>query len=160
MNNKGFTLIELLATLVVLGIVMSIVLVSVNGGFGEAKNKTEDVFVDTIKDAMQMYLNSNAKELNFNNMCSNKMDKTHGLVSVYKVSTTFDEVINSKYKPITQNDLVNPANKDVECVTASNIEINIYRDEDLVYYYSVNKSEFGCLTQTDKISNLPEGFDC
>lgn len=160
MNRKGFTLVELLATLVVLGIVMSIVLVSVNGGFGEAKNKTEDVFVDTIKDAMDMYLDSNAKNLNFSTSCPNEIVKTYGEVKVYKATTNFQTVIDSKYKPITQNDLVNPANKDVECALASNISINIYRDEDFVYYYSIDKTEFGCLTKTDKISNLPEGYDC
>ncbi|MBQ2872996.1 MAG: prepilin-type N-terminal cleavage/methylation domain-containing protein [Bacilli bacterium] len=160
MNRKGFTLVELLATLVVLGIVMSIVLVSVNGGFGEAKNKTEDVFIDTIKDAMDMYLNSDAKELDFDTTCSNSIDKTYGEVKVYKASTNFQNVINSKYKPITQDDLVNPANKDVDCVDAVNIIVNVYRDEDFVYYYSIDKSRFACLTQTDKISNLPEGFDC
>ena len=87
---------------------------------------------------------------------------------MYKVTTNFQAVIESKYKPITQNDLVNPANKDVECAIASNIEINIYRDDDFVYYYSIDKSEFDksetekCLIHTtlDKISNLPEGFDC
>jgi prepilin-type N-terminal cleavage/methylation domain-containing protein len=159
MNNKGFTFVELLATLVVLGIVMSIVMVSVNGGFGDAKNKTEDVFVDTIKDAMDMYLNSNAKDLSFSNLCSNKLNKSHGDISVYKVTTKFSEVINSKYKPITQKDLVNPANE-MKCRNASLININVYRDKDFVYYYSIDKSQFDCLKQTGKISNLPEGFDC
>lgn len=159
MNRKGFTLVELIATLVVLGLVMSIVLVSVNGGFGEAKNKTEDVFIGTIKDAMDIYLNSDAKELKFNTTCSNYIDKTYGEVSVKKATITFDKVINSRYKPITQSDLVNPANE-IECNDAINIVVNIYKDEDYVYYYSINKNGFGCLTQSGVISNLPEGFDC
>ena len=159
MNNKGFTLVELIATIVVLGIITSIVLVSVNGGFGEAKNETEDVFVETIKDAIDMYLDSDAKNLSFNSLCSNKLNKSHGTVNVYKVTTNFQSVINSKYEPITQKDLVNPANEE-KCKNASLISISIYRDDDFVYYYSINKSQFGCLTQTDKISNLPEGFDC
>lgn len=159
MNKKGFTLVELLATLVVLGIIMSIVLVSVNGGFGEAKEKTEDIFIDTIKDAMDMYLDSDAKSLNFNKICSNKINKTYGEVIVYKATTNFQSVINSRYKPITQNDLVNPANKKT-CYGGQFIPVNIYRDEDFVYYYSIDKRLFGCLTQTDMITNLPEGFDC
>lgn len=166
MNRKGFTLVELIATLVVLGLVMSVVLISVNGGFSNAKEKTEDVFVDTIKDAMDMYLSSDAKKLNFE-LTSCTLDKTYGTVNVYKATITFDEVINSEYKPITQKDLVNPANKDVVCSDASDIDINIYKDDDYVYYYSIDKSEFGCLLNTNVdngqslvISNLPKGFDC
>lgn len=160
MNKKGFTLVELLATLVVLGIVMSVVFVSVNGGFGNAKEKTEDVFVDTIKDAMEVYLNSDAKNLNFSAKCTNYMDKTYGDVEVKVATTTFKSVIDSEYKPIMQEDLVNPANKDVNCNNANDIEINIYKDEDYVYYYSIDKEEFGCLLNTGVISNLPEGFVC
>ena len=159
MNRKGFTLVELLATLAVLGLVMSVVLIGVNGGFGEAKSKTEDVFIKTIKDAMDIYLDSNGKNLTFSNKCVKYIDKTYGDVAVYKVTTTFDNVINSKYKPITQDDLVNPSNK-VKCANASSIYINIYRDEDFVYYYSIDKSDLNCLTQEGYISNLPEGFDC
>ena len=65
MNRKGFTLVELLATLVILGIIVGIVIISVSGSLGGAKEKTEEVFVDTIKDAMDVYLDSDAKELDF-----------------------------------------------------------------------------------------------
>ena len=158
MNRKGFTLVELIATLVILGIIMSIVLISVTGDLSNAKNKTEDVFVDTIKDAMDIYLSSDAKKLNFSTKCSNSLDKIYGTVNVYKVTTNFSAVINSEYKPITKKDLVNPANEDATC--NSNASITIYRDEDYVYYYSVKKSALGCLKGTGVISNLPEGFTC
>lgn len=165
MNNKGFTLTELLATIVVLAIVVGITLGIVNVNFGKTKKSTEEVFVGTIEDAMNMYLDSNAKELNFTMMCTNKLNKTHGAVNVYKVVTNFSNVINSDYHPLTQSDLVNPGNDDTACSNASNIEINIYRDDDYVYYYKINKSEFGCLLNTSGeyssvISDLPEGFDC
>ena len=161
MNRKGFTLIELLATLAILGIVVGITIVSLNGVFGNAKGKTEDVFVGTISDAMEMYLNSTeAKKLNFGITCSNKLNKTYGKITVYKATTTLYSVINSEYKPITQKDLVNPANEDISCNDASNIPINIYRDDDHVYYYSVDKNSFGCLLNSGVISSLPEGFEC
>ena len=59
MNKKGFTLVELLATLVILAIVMGIVLASGIFNLENAKGKTEDVFIDSIKDAMKIYLERN-----------------------------------------------------------------------------------------------------
>ena len=163
MNRKGFTLIELLATFVVLAIVVGITIIGVNGGFGKAKEKTEEVFVDAIRDAMNMYLSTDASSLSFSfdNACY--IDKTYGRVRIYKTSITFNDVINSSMKPITKNDLVNPYNKDVECKTSA--RINIYRDADYVYYYSIDKSQFGCLKNTggeysSSIDNLPDGYAC
>ena len=198
MNRKGFTLVELLATLVILGIVAGITIVSVSGIFKSTKDKSEDVFVDTIKDTMDMYLSSDAKKLSFDseNICSNTISKTHGVVSVYKGQfqykdgeeikyrdINFGDVINSEFKPITEKDLVNPANEEVDCGSVSDITVNIYRDDDFVYYYSIDKDEFAenggisCLLNDENrekgkdkdgnpiyyssvITNLPEGFEC
>ena len=166
MNNKGFTLVELLAVIVVLAIVAGITFGIINVNFGKTKEKTEEVFVDTIMDAMDMYLSSDAKGLDFSDdPCPNKIEKKHGNATVYKVDTSFLAVINSTYHPITQSDLINPANKNVSCNNAGNISISIYRDSDYVYYYKIDKSEFGCLLNisgeySSVISNLPEGFEC
>ena len=115
MNNKGFTLVELLATIVILSIVAGIAFGIINVNLGKTKTSTEEVFVETIKDALDMYLASNAKKLNFTLKCSNQLNKKHGNVNVYKVVTNFVAVINSDYHPITQADLVNPANNDNTC---------------------------------------------
>lgn len=162
MNRKGFTLIELIATIVLLGIVATIAIVSGSNIFGSAKNKTEEVFVATIKDSLDMYITSaQAKSLlEGGTKCSNTLKKSYGNVNVYKVMTTFKSVIDSEYKPITQDDLVNPSNEEVTCKDANSININIYRDDDYVYYYSVNMGDFACLKSTGVISNLPEGFIC
>ena len=147
MNRKGFTLVELIATIVVLGLIMSVVLIGVNGGFGRAKDKSEDVFVGTIKDAMDIYLDSTIdvkEDLKDFTKCDGTIDKTYGSVNVYEATITFDEVINSQYYPITQADLVNPVNE-TKCALGKDIIVNIYRDADYVYYYSIDKDEFNCL---------------
>ena len=154
MNKKGFTLVELLATLVVLGIVMGIVLITTTGGFGKAKDKTEDVFIKTIEDALNIYLDSDAKRLNFTNLCTNGINKSHKVgVKVFKTT----------YSPITVNEMHNPANKEkdnYQCTNLDNVIINIYRDEDFVYYYAVDKSQFNCLNGEGVITNLPSGYGC
>lgn len=156
MNSKGFTLIELLATLVVLGIIMGIVLISSIGIFGNAKDETEDIFISTIEDAMNIYLDSDAKSLTYSNsVCT--INKTHKTgVNVYKANEiTIKDVIDSKYHPLTESDLVNPANKEVKCNI--NATISIYRDDDFIYYYKIDKDGLGCLNNDGFISNLPEG---
>lgn len=160
MNRKGFTLVELLATLVVLGIVVGISVVSISSIVRNTKKKSEDVFVETIKDSMEVYLSSgNVKKLNFDNVCGNTLSKVHGDVNVYKVTTTFQSVLNLTSKPITQDDLINPSNKE-KCKNANNINIDIYYDDDYVYYYKIDKSNFGCLENIGEgknavITNLP-----
>lgn len=156
-KRNGFTIVELLAVLVLLGIIMGIVLVTVNGGFGNAKNKTEEVFVKTIEDSLNVYLDSDARTLSFSSTPSFCINKTHKLnVAVYRAndSLSFSNVINSEYHPIAASDLVNPANKDVSC--NANADIEIFRDEDYVYYYRMTKASLNCLKGTDNITNLPK----
>lgn len=167
MDKKGFTLVELLATLAVLGIIATIILISTTGGFGDAKDKTEDIFVKTIQDALEIYLDSDARNLNFNvQVCT--IDKTHKSgVKVYKTNKdkngdflTFNSVINSSYHPISESDMHNPANKDKDNYLCNTFGIlNIYRDDDYVYYYKIEKSSFDCLNGVGSITNLPSGCD-
>lgn len=155
MNRRGFTLVELLATLVILGIVTSIVVISINGGFNNAKDKTEDVFVKTVKDAMDIYLDSDAKKLKFSETEFCTLNKTHGMSIVYKSSDniTLNSVIDSEFHPISEEDLVNPVNSS-KC--NKDTVVNIYRDDDYVYYYEID-SDMGCLVNTKSISIFPEG---
>ena len=162
MNKKGFTLVELLATLVILGVIVGIVTVSMGDVFKNSKKKSEDVFVGTIRDALDIYLtSSNAKGLNFSTECSNKINKSFGERKVYKTAITFNDVINSEYRPLTHAELVNPATSEASCDV--NATVYIYKDEDYVYYYKTYKTNFDCLlniSEGNVISNLPEGFDC
>lgn len=160
MNKKGFTLVELLATLVILAIVVGITVTSLSGNFKGTKEKTEGVFVKTIEDALNMYLDTDARKLKFSTSPVCTINKTHGARKVYKTTNnlTFQNVIDSTYHPITIKELVNPANKDnnkYQCVSTG--VLNIYRDEDYVYYYKITKSSFKCLNNSGNITNLPNG---
>ena len=169
MNKKGFTLVELLATLVILGIVVGITVVSINSIFGNTKKKTEDVFVKTLEDALDIYLDSDARGLNFFNTEVCTIAKRHGNVKVYKSSDNLilkniiaskseatndtERRLNSTYSPLTESDIVNPANETVKCNL--NAPVSIYRDSDYVYYYKINKSDLKCLINSGTIDSLP-----
>ena len=163
MNRRGFTLIELLATLAVLGIITGIVLVSSTSLFKDKKSDSEDVFVDTLKDAIKIYIDElGGVELNGDPVCTiEKSIHPNGVgIGIYEVKNevkkiTFGDITNSKYKPLTKEDMINPANK-VKCNIDA--EIHIYADSDFAYYYKFTGSELGCLSKnTGVISNLPEG---
>ena len=158
MNRKGFTLIELLATLVILGIVVGITVASINGIFGNTKKNTEDVFVKTLKDALDIYLTSDALQLSYSSMEVCTINKRHGNSKIYRSTNElkFKDIIDSKYSPLVMSDVVNPANEKVKCNLDATV--SIYRDSDYVYYYKVDKSELDCLINSGAITNLPS--DC
>lgn len=160
MNKRGFTLIELLATLAVLGIITGIVLVSSTSLFKDKKSDTEDVFVDTLKDAIKIYIDElGGVDLNGSPVCTIEKSIHPNGVGIYEVKKiTFKDITNSKYKPLTEVDMINPANKDKKCNI--NAEIHIYADSDFAYYYKFTGSELECLSKDKNkgvISNLPEG---
>ena len=160
MNKRGFTLVELLATLIILGLIVSLTIVGINTSVNKAKEKTENVFVGSVRDALRMYIDSDAKRLSFDTSSFCTISKTHGNVNVYKATDelTFTAVLDSKYVPLTKNEFLNPANKDTDRYECSdNGTLEIYRDEDYVYYYKISKSSLGCLNDEDGyITNLPD----
>ena len=62
-NKKGFTLMELIAVIVVLGIIVGIVILLVRGASNRAKEKAEEVFTESLKDAISIYLDSSRDKL-------------------------------------------------------------------------------------------------
>lgn len=164
MNKKGFTLVELLATIVVLSIVVSLTVVGVNFSIKNAKKKTEEVFFGTLTDAIKIYLDDDNSVTNLNWVdVDGTLSKTNGEVGLYKSSITFGDIIDSSYSPIVESDLLNPA---TDKLCTKNAKIDLYRDDDEVYYYYINKTELvdsqdrysSCLLDSNKkyISNLPE----
>ena len=173
MNNKGFTLVELLAVIVLLSIIAGIVITSNNVNLDKTKKNSEEIFVKTIKDSISVYLANEPEELKFSIECDNILEKKHGDIKVYKATyyksgisrdyLNFDDIINSIYHPIDEDDFINPANEDVSC--NRDVIIDVYRDEDYIYYYSVDKNSMNCLKNIDgdysnTINNLPKGYSC
>ena len=157
MNKKGFTLVELIATIAVLGIIVSISIYAANGGFAKAKEKSEDVFIKTLQDALDIYTDSNAKSLSFSSASICTIEKRFGSSNVYKntATITFRDIINSDYTPLTAKEVVNPANETVPCDLGA--PVSIYRDDDFVYYYQVSSASLKCLNTEGDITNLPSG---
>jgi len=158
MNQKGFTLVELLTTIVILSIVVGITIIGVNGGFSTAKDKTEEIFIKTLEDALNIYIDSDAKKLSFttsSSICT--LQKRFGKSKVYGItsSITLNDIINSEYIPLVKEEVVNPANEEVACNL--NAPVSIYHDDDYVYYYRINKEDLECLKTTGYITNLPSG---
>ena len=157
MSRKGFTIIELLATLIVLGLIVGLVVVTVSNTSENAKMNTEKVYIKTLKDVVDVYLNSD-DEINrggFNEYYCVIMKKNHNS-SVYKYTSSikFSDILGSTYSPMSVSDFVNPVNKGITCNLNTNVDI--YRDNDQVYYYSFNLDDLECLKYNSGIvSSLP-----
>ena len=131
MNNKGFTLVELLATIVILGIVMGIASYGVISAINSSKDKSQDVFVGTFVKAIDSYLSMNASNFEDGN-------KDNGMISLGSIS--LNDLINAKF--IDQDKFVNPKNK-MSCYKGD-FTINVYRDDNYVYYYKMNLEQLPC----------------
>ena len=112
---------------------------------------------------MNVYLNSDAKNLSFSDTGCKISKKHSSSVSVETANVTMYDVINSSYSPISISDLAKI--KDIPCSNPLFIPVAIYRDSDYVYYYSVDKTAFGCLKNIggdyeSVITNLPKEYSC
>ena len=175
-DKRGFTLIELLVTLVILGLVIGLALNTLNFNINKAGEKTEEVFVDTLRDAIDMYVTTQLSSMGGTNSlkvssdaCSNSLNKTHGVVNVYEIKKndgsdiTFNDIIGSSNNNVlTDKEFVNPANEGKDRFNCEkDAVIKLYRDDDFVYYYYVEKSGLECLNNTsgeysNVITNLPK----
>jgi hypothetical protein len=101
-----------------------------------AKKKLENNFMNDVGNAIDMYISMNTDSLKFGSNSVGKINKGHGIVSVYVTIKSFDDIVGSGI--ISRNDLINPVNNN-RC----DGNIKIYRDDDYLYYYSVS-SVFLC----------------
>lgn len=158
MNKKGFTLIELLAVLVVLSIVAGFASTSVVKIMNASREKSEAAFVETIKDAVDVYITGGEAKSKDYSECS----KWGSNYDDYEyVNISFEEIVNSKYRPINKKSLVNPANKK-RCYSSTNgvkdILVTIYRDKKTFkYYYKIDKSLFASEPDDVCFNNYTKG---
>ena len=152
-DKRGFTIIELLAVIIVLGIIVGIVILMMNGSSDKSKKKAEEVFTETLKDAVSIYLDSERSKLSSGtwksacNVNGHDFDKLDG-------NKSFDDVIRSSYAPISESDIINPINKDNIC-NISDDNISIYKDDmqNQYYFFTLNCLEYSCYG-----TNLPQEF--
>ena len=171
MDNKGFTLIELLATVVVLGLVMGITAHSVLGVIEKSKDKSEKIFVDKLENSIDEYISdartktelkidSTFKPIDYqkcklydnNDTCikGGSYRSTVYKMNSFKLSKISDSNL------IQNKDIINPKNKTKKC-ELNNVNVVLYRDSDMVYYYYADLSNLGCnVSEKYKIiTNIP-----
>lgn len=142
MNNKGFTLVELLATIIILGIITGISVMSYTSYLNNAKTKTEDVFKKNISDYIDAFISSNTNKLTDNNLVGNNVYSQ----KYNNHSITFQDIIDNNI--IIPSNLKNSAN---EKTCSINTNITVYRDNNYVYCFVV---ELDCLNTNDnKLTN-------
>ncbi len=137
MNNKGFTLVELLATIIILGLVTGISVMSYTSYLNNAKSKTEEVFKNNVSDYIDAFISTNTSKLTDDALAGNNVYTQ----KYNNHSITFQDIIDDNI--IIPSNLMNSANKKT-CSTNTNI--TIYRDNNYVYCYIV---ELDCLESSD-----------
>lgn len=165
MNRKGFTLIELLAVLVVLGIVLVISIPSITDAYKSSKIKSEEAFVQRLTQTIDSYVKLNSDEKNFEcreEPCTGEKTITEKkyneeakqveeITKTYPIyyqqrTETIQNIIDDGF--LSQNDFVNPGNKEVSCNTDAQIEV--YKDSDFVYCYKMPITNLTCLSDNYK----------
>ena len=73
MNNKGFTLVELLATIIILGLITGISVMSYTSYLNNAKSKTEEVFKNNVSDYIDAFISANTSKLTDDTLAGNNV---------------------------------------------------------------------------------------
>ena len=150
MNRKGFTLIELTAVIVILGIILVVSAPSISNVYKESKLKSEEIFVERLSQSIDSYIKLNSDEIAFTSdgAANKEEDGSTYQVNIWKAAITVQNVIDDKL--ISEEDYVNPGNKETKCTV--NAEIEVYKDSDYVYCHKIKKDSLGCLSDEYKNS--------
>jgi len=158
MNNKGFTLIEMLAVIVIISVLGVIAYMSVNSYIETSKDKAEEKFLTEISNQIDSYISLNSDK--FISVSCGNGDEFYTITKDYSLgNTNWGDSSDVKVECMqlnggvftlgvlkdglgTTDSFVNPRN-DKKC-NLDNTVINVYKDEDFVYYYNVDFSNSNC----------------
>lgn len=160
LNHKGFTLVELLATIAILGLIGSVTFVAITKYYEISKQKSEEAFEKQLKGYVDDYLALYGSKLKYgvassygNNGTVQKcyLDGTETkcsdtVLSKAEINPTFQDV-NEK---IINEEIFNPATN-VKC--DNNLTINVYRDSDFVYCFTIKPNGSSCIDEEEKINS-------
>ena len=172
MGRKGFTLVELIATVAIVSLVLGIAGYSVIGIINNSNNRSEEVFVEKIDNAIFEYVGLYGGKLKKGNvsyefnkclLLSCDAEDKYEKVKVYELFNSNSQMVKLSVlldENFFDNDkLVNPVNKE-NCLVDKNPDIRIFRDDDYVYYYYVdlrgNNTNCGISDENGIINTLPD----
>ena len=128
MNNKGFTLIELLMGLVIISIIVTLIMFSINSTLSISKEKSYDILKNNVIKASNTYIiECESNTINCNNDYVWESNNTSFLANnlISRGYFNKDQLIN----PITDQDISN-------CLM-----INVHKDINEVYNISIDDSK-------------------
>ena len=159
MNRKGFTLIEVLATIVIISILGVVAHAGVTNYIKTSKEKAEDKFLDEIKSEIDSYISLNSADFkkvgetkSFDKLVVKKGGTSETNQAEVRKNVSVWQVKKDGNDYLTFGDLITNLkmtdkfqNPNTGKICSNNIEIEIYKDSDYVYYYCVNMKEAeGC----------------
>lgn len=175
MNQKGFTLVEVLATIVIISVLGLIAYTSVTSYIKNSKQKAEDKFFADIENQIDSYIALNSAQFR---IVGSDYEFTKKVISSSGTSVTnsWTQPINAKAyltkiedngdNIFTLKDLIDDLkvtdkfqNPNTNGICNDDIEIEVYKDSDYVYYYYVNMKAkgIGC-TASKNINTIPDNL--
>ena len=128
MNNKGFTLIELLMSLVIISIIVTLIMFSINSTLSISREKSYDILKNNVIKASNMYIiECESNTINCNNDYVWENNNTSFLANNLISRGYFNK--NQLINPITDQDISN-------CLM-----INVHKDINEVYNISIDDSK-------------------
>ena len=128
MDNKGFTLIEMLIGLLIISVVTTLIMFSINSTLSISKEKVYDILKNNVIKASNTYIiECESKTINCNNDYVWESNNTSFLANTLILRGYFSE--NELINPVTNQDISN-------CLI-----INVYKDINKVYNISIDDSK-------------------
>lgn len=141
-NNKGFTLIELLVTIIILGLISTVSIVTITSYYEKSKEKANESFSKQLKNHIEDYIAlrgskhfSSQSTVEAKEKCYKDIDGVEKCDSVTLYHATSNPPTVEDIEGYTNKKIINPSNN-IEC-TNDNINISLYRDSDYVYCFKV-----------------------